>query len=180
LTATLTIEKAELTDIEFNDKTVTYDGEEHKLELENELPEGVGVSYDNNTRTEVGKYNTTAYVDGGNNYENLELNATLTIEKAEITDIEFNDKTVTYDGEEHKIELENEDDLPEGVSVRYDDNTGTEVGEYNATAYIDGGDNYKSLELNAILTIEKTEITDIQLNDKTVTYDGEDHSLKIE
>lgn len=68
-----------ITGITFNDATFTYDGTLQTITIIGDLPDGVTVTYENNTRTDVGTQTATAYLDGGGNYENLTLTATLTI-----------------------------------------------------------------------------------------------------
>lgn len=77
-TTTFTIEKAKLSGI-FSDKTVLEDGLEHKLDFVGTLPAGVTLSYENNNQVEAGTYLVKANVDGGINYENMHLEATLII-----------------------------------------------------------------------------------------------------
>ncbi|MDE6059068.1 MAG: MBG domain-containing protein, partial [Clostridia bacterium] len=108
------------------------------------------VSYTNNKGTNAGTYNATATLSGAN-YVTKTLNAVLTINKAEITGITFEDKTVTYDENEHVITVSGT--LPKGVSVSYTDNKGTKVGTYNAVATLSGA-NYETKILEAKLVIK--------------------------
>ena len=50
----------DMSNVKFEDKTVTYDGNEHTLEITGTLPDGVSVSYTNNKLTEVGSIEATA------------------------------------------------------------------------------------------------------------------------
>ncbi len=145
--------------ITFNDETFTYDGTEKCLTISGELPNGVSVSYQNNVGTDVGIYNAKAVLSG-KNYQTLTLTATLTISKALIVGVTFEDETFTYDGTEKSIAICGE--LPNGVSVSYQNNVGTEVGIYNAIAVL-SGKNYQTLTLTAILTI-KSNPMNIALN----------------
>lgn len=86
-------EKQTFTGISFEDRTVTYDGSEHSLTIEGELPENAQVVYENNTATNAGTYQATATLSA-ENYQTLELSATLTIEKATFTGITFEGDTV--------------------------------------------------------------------------------------
>ena len=52
-------------------------------------------------------------------------------QEAEITGIEFQSGDFTYDGTEKRVTV-NEKDLPEGVTVRYENNAKTDAGEYTA------------------------------------------------
>ena len=71
-------------------------------------------------------------------------------EALEITGVSFEDSTVHYDGEEKSIVVTGE--LPDGVSVSYRNNKGTDAGVYEATATL-SGDGYKTKTLNATLEI---------------------------
>lgn len=81
--ASTSVEKLDydMSNVKFEDKTVTYDGNEHTLEITGTLPEGVSVSYTNNKLTEVGSIEATATFMG--DYENYNeipnMTATLTI-----------------------------------------------------------------------------------------------------
>ncbi|WP_133964937.1 YDG domain-containing protein [Eubacterium limosum] len=78
-TMTLTVDKAQITGVSFEDTAFTEDGAEHKIELTGSLPEGTSVSYENNVQKAPGTYTAKAIIDGGVNYESLELTAVLTI-----------------------------------------------------------------------------------------------------
>ncbi|MGS2762042.1 MBG domain-containing protein [Sinomicrobium sp. M5D2P9] len=80
--AVFAITPANLDNIAFNDDEFTYDGAEHTLAIAGELPEGASVTYRNNGRTDAGTQTVTAQINGGANYEDLELTATLTIHRA--------------------------------------------------------------------------------------------------
>lgn len=176
-TGTLTITKAELTGITFEDQTVTYDGEEKSIFITGDLPDGVTVTYTGNEQTEVGDYDVTAHIDGGTNYEDMELEAVMSI-RGVLTDITLDDAEFTYDGTEKTIEVTG--DLPDGVTVTYTGNVQTEAGEYEVVANIEGGEFYSDLELTATLTINKATITGITFEDDTFTYDCTEHSLTID
>ena len=78
-TMTLTVGKAQITGVSFEDTAFTEDSAEHKIELTGSLPEGTSVSYENNVQKAPGTYTAKAIIDGGVNYESLELTAVLTI-----------------------------------------------------------------------------------------------------
>ena len=78
-TMTLTVDKAKITGVSFEDAAFTEDSAEHKIELTGSLPEGTSVSYENNVQKAPGTYTAKAIIDGGVNYESLELTAVLTI-----------------------------------------------------------------------------------------------------
>ncbi len=177
LNATLTINKADFTGITFQGKTVTYDGAEHALAITGTMPDGASVSYENEKGTNAGTYAATATLSR-ENYNTKVLNATLTIEKANFTGITFQGKTVTYDGTEHVLAIAGT--LPDGASVSYENEKGTNAGTYAATATL-SRENYNTKILNATLTINKADIPDglITFSDAEVEYDGLSHSLVI-
>ena len=96
--------------------------------------------------------------------------------KKTIEGVSFVNKTVVYDGTEHEITVMGE--LPEGVSVTYTDNKGTDAGQYDATATL-VGEGYETLTLTAKLTIEKKTIKGVTLSCQTFTYDGTLKSLQL-
>ena len=115
------------------------------------MPDGVSVVYENNTATDAGTYTAKAVISG-ENYNTLTLTCTLTVDSMHLTGITFPDRSFTYDGTEKKVEIEGE--LPDGVSVVYENNTATDVGTYTAKAVI-SGKNYNTLTLYATLKIRE-------------------------
>ena len=103
----------DMSGITFEDKTVTYDGNEHEILIEGTLPEGVTVTYENNKLTEVGSVKATAIFSHNNpNYNEIpNMTATLTVEenplyhtvKFIISDNEFKEVLVK-EGEWVKLE----------------------------------------------------------------------------
>lgn len=188
MTATLTIEKAryDMSNVRFIGRSFVYDGNEHRLEVTGDLPEGVTVSYVNNGLTDVGSVEVIAIFKGDtHNYEPIkELSATLTVVKGEydMSNIKFEDKTVTYDGTLHSLEVTGT--LPEGVTVTYINNHKAFAGTYEVTAHFKGdGLNYNPIpDMTAILTIEKAtyDMSGVTFKDKTFTYDGEAHTCVVE
>ena len=94
--------------------------------------------------------------------------------------IVFEDLTVEYDGQPHSIYATN---LPEGVSVEYENNNHTTAGAYKVTAHFTGADDdthYKlTLDKTAMLVITKKtyDTRGIVFEDLTVEYDGQPHSI---
>ncbi|MCE7053620.1 BspA family leucine-rich repeat surface protein [Algoriphagus sp. AGSA1] len=88
-------EKLPIEGITFTDATFTYDGTEKSIQLSGNLPAGVTVTYENNTRTEIGSQTATAKLDGGENYQNLTLTATLTIVEGDVPTAKASDIQVT-------------------------------------------------------------------------------------
>ena len=167
---------ATITGISFGGDTVTYDGQAHSLEVEGQIPEGVSVEYEGNDKVEPGVYTVKATLSG-EGYKTLTLTATLTIEKMTLTGITLDGDTFTYDGQVHSLEVEGQ--IPEGVSVAYENNDKTDAGQYTVKATL-SGIYYKELILNAQLVIDKADITGITFSNDTVTYDGQAHSLAVE
>lgn len=170
--------KKDITGVTFENKTVTYDGNEHKITVSGTIPEGVNVSYTNNKGTDTGTYNATATLTG-EGYNTLTLNATLTIDGQDITGITLADTTVPYDKEAHSLTIAGE--LPAGVTVSYTYNgqavsSVSNYGEYTVKATL-AGTGYNTLTLTATLTIEAKDITGATFNGDEVTYDGSEHTI---
>jgi hypothetical protein len=114
--ATITIQKAtfDMSKIGFNDVTYVYDGKEKKVEITGTLPEGVSVSYKDNTLTNAGSVKATAsFTHTNKNYNVIpDKTATLTVSKSEVAGITFEGSTAVYDGSEHSLAIAGT--LPEG------------------------------------------------------------------
>ena len=67
-----------ITGVTFPNKKVLYDGRQHSITVEGNLPAGVSVTYRNHTGTKVGIYQATATLSG-DGYQTLTLYATLEI-----------------------------------------------------------------------------------------------------
>ena len=68
---------------------------------------------------------------------------------ASFDNLTFEDATLEYDGTEHKIEVKG---APAGATIEYDNNTATEIGEYNATVTV-SKDGYNPKTLNAKMIV---------------------------
>ncbi|MBR5448887.1 MAG: DUF5050 domain-containing protein, partial [Clostridia bacterium] len=87
LTATLVINKADITGITFSGSTVEYDTDEHSIAIVGNVPAGVTVTYTCGddvftSASQVGKYEIVATLSGPN-HNTLVLGATLTIKSTE-------------------------------------------------------------------------------------------------
>lgn len=182
----LTITAAEYEGIAFEDLTVTYDGTEHALELTGELPEGTTVSYEiddetGNAATDADIYEVTAFIDGGDNYEDAELTATLTITPLEIT-VTAEDRTKVFGADDPALTYTYapeliDDDKFTGVLSRED---GEDVGSYAITqGDLSLSDNYDITFEAGTMTITAEEYEGITLENVTVTYDGREHVLEL-
>lgn len=153
-------ELQEITNVTLNNKTVTYNGEEHSIQIEGTLPSGVAATYVNNNKSAVGSYQITATL-GGKGYKTKTLTATLIIVAQIVEDITFGGITfdnyvVDYDSFEHEVVVSGV--VPSGALVNYNSdvngvtNKASEVGIYNITATLTKT-GYTTLTLNARLTI---------------------------
>ncbi len=140
--ATLTINALEFEGITFDRVVTTYDGNPHTLRVEGE-PNGAHVQYNTViTYTNAGTYKVSATITKAG-YNPLTLDSELVINKATIVGVVFDDIEVTWDGNVHSVCVLN---LPNGVSVSYQNNDKTEVGEYQVVASFDTGNNYFPLD----------------------------------
>ncbi|MCR5461827.1 MAG: InlB B-repeat-containing protein [bacterium] len=185
ITAELTIEKADYElNVEFNDNTVTYNGEIQRLEITGTLPEGVTVVYENNNNKNVGTYTVTAIFSGDLiNHNKIEsITAILTIEKAnyDLSNISFEDTSKVYNGLTQTITIEG--NLPDTLAVSYTGG-GVNVGTYQVTAAFTNSDsNYNDVEsITRTLTITKNayDMSGVSLNDKVVDYNENEQGIVI-
>ncbi len=145
---------------------------------------------ENDGGTDVDNYNVKLTLTDSKNYawttsDEAEIVLTFTITKAtyDMSGVTFEDFSIIYDGEEHSIFIGGA--LPfEEVTVRYENNGQTAVGEYTVTAIFEGdAHNYEPIpEKTATLTILKVvhNLSNIIFADVKVKYDGEAHGIYIE
>ena len=153
-TGTLVINKADYEfDVEWDyTAAFTYNPEkEHSVLLKSELPEGVElVGYTGNTGKNAGDYTAVATFKSTNpNYNDpKEVSLDWTINPAQIdmsaVAWDYTDALV-YSKYGHTVAVKN---LPANVSVEYTGNTGTTVGEYQATATFIPDANYELINNN--------------------------------
>lgn len=179
-----TAETPDMSGISFESKSYVYDGLEHELVIKGTLPEGVTVSYENNKLTDVGTVEATAKFTHKNSKVVIpDMKATLTVTPAtgDIGKATFKNKTVIYDGTEHELTVQGE--LPEGVTVTYENNKLINVGTVEAVAH------FRHENSNIIIPDAKATLTVIPADgslgtatftDKTVEYDGTEHELTVE
>jgi len=177
LKADLTITKALILGITFTPNSFVYDGTAKSLSLNGILPTGATVSYTDNAKTDAGVYTVTANINGGSNYQNQILTATLTVTKGVIAGISFADGSFVYDGTAKSLSLNGV--LPTGATVSYTNNAKTDAGVYPVTANINGGNNYQDQILTATLTVNKGVIAGISFADGSFVYDGTAKSLSL-
>lgn len=97
------------------------------------------------------------------------------------TGISFSNEIVDYNGQEYEITILGE--LPDGVSVVYENNKATNAGEYNAKVTI-SMEGYKTLILTAKLIINKLnyDMSNVYWNyniNNEFTYNGNEHSVEV-
>lgn len=189
ITTTLKIEKADfnINNIKFNDKVVTYDENLHEIVIDEELPIGVSVKYENNRLISAGSTLAKAIFSVNlKNYNPLKENtliANLTIEKAnyDLSNFSFLPKSYIYDGIEKEMVISGE--LPKGVRVSYENNKLTNAGEIIAIAhFMSDNPNYNDIpDMSATLKIEKAtyDLSNTKFEDKEFTYDGTEKELLI-
>src|SRR5574344_710249 len=184
LSATLTITKAtyDMLNAKWDyTSAYTYDGSEKSVVITG-LPSGVTVNqYSNNAKTNAGSYVATASLSfDQTNYNASSIgNCSWKIEKADISGITYTSVSYCFDNTEKELLITGS--LPDGVSVEYSNNKGTNAGTYNAQAVM-SGEGYKTKTLSATLTITKA--TYDMLNAKwdytsAYTYDGSEKSVVI-
>jgi len=120
------------------------------------LPEGVTANYTGNNQTAVGTYNVfITLVDTTGNYNVGSTTKQLVITKGvyDLSGIKFENKQVLYDEQSHSILIQGE--LPDGVSVTYENNGQTKIGTYTIRAKFTVDTNcYQAIpDMTATLTI---------------------------
>lgn len=165
--------------VTFENVETTYDGTEKTIAVNN-LPDGASVVYDKaNTYINAGEYTVTATVSQEND-EDLQLTATLTINKAiyDMSGVVFVDKTVTYNGESHSITATN---LPNGVTAQYTGNNQINADEYTITATFTGDSvNYESIaDKTATLTINKASVSKPAQDSTSFVYNGNEQTYQL-
>lgn len=196
-------------DITMSDATYYFEANKTRtIEINEELPAGVVVHYtwkkssgetgSGNSFKDVGTYHVTATIAGGY-YATTTATATLTIVRPSLSGITFTDKTYVYDGSPKGISISGKTDeelkamnatvsykikgvngtqlLVNNVPVDSANTNGTtEAGVYEVTATFGG--TLAGNTLVAYLTILKANYR-VSLSNKTVTYNGNEHTLDV-
>lgn len=165
--------------LSFSDKTVTYDGQPHTIDVSGIFPPGTDIDYGENGNefTSVGSYNVTAVVTC-DEFKTVTLTATLTIVKADFTGLSLNSSTFTYNGQSHSLNVTG--DLPAGTTIDYGTigHEFTNPGEYHVVATI-SCEGYNTKVLEADLTILLANFVGLTMEGYSVTYDGQPHSVDV-
>ena len=102
------------------------------------------------------------------------------VPEVDMSGVTFESKTVVFDGTEHELTVSGE--LPEGVTVTYENNKITNVGSVEAIAHFTHeNDKVVIPDMKATLTVTaaKGSADAVSFEDKTVSYDGTEHELVI-
>ena len=162
---------AEITGITFESAAFDYDGTEKAITVTGVLPDGVTVQYVSNSGIDAGVYNATANLSG-NGYKPLNLSATLTINKINMTGLSLENDSVEYDSFEHSIYITG--NPPTDATIVYTYNGAevsgvTETGVYTVSATIKHK-NYNDFTATATLTIKTTEKRLYSVNNSGTVY----------
>ncbi len=162
---------AEITGITFESAAFDYDGTEKAITVTGVLPDGVTVQYVSNSGIDAGVYNATANLSG-NGYKPLNLSATLTINKINMTGLSLENDSVEYDSFEHSIYITG--NPPTGATIVYTYNGAevsgvTETGVYTVSATVKHK-NYNDFTATATLTIKTTEKRLYSVNNGGTVY----------
>ena len=179
LNATLKINPLEFTGLTFEPVTVVYNGEPHILGEVEGAPEGTKITYTGReAKTDAGTYKATAKLEKAN-YKTKEIEATLTIERAEFTGLTYESVSVKYDGADHIGDVKLVGFPPEGttqkLTVKNSDglvvNTAIGIGTYSYTLELTNK-NYNKAVLEATLKIsaEKTNMPVFASGDGTIYF----------
>ncbi len=175
-TVSLVIESAGLAGISFKDSTATYDGTPKSLAISGTLPAGATVSYTGNAKINAGIYTVDALIKVPN-YNDVNLSATLTIQKAKAAITANNTQTFTYDGTvKNAIATLNHTEIP---LTYYPQQGYTAVGNYEIMISAEETANYLAAADTVSLVIEKGTVSGITLADASFTYDGTPKSLAV-
>jgi hypothetical protein len=172
----------DMSGVSFPDVSAVYDGKEHKAEIQGTLPQGVTVTYENNTLTDAGEKEATAHFHGDSDHQPIaDRKAKLLVSKSDFAEVSFLDRTFVYDGKPHSLYVEGT--VPSCVSVSCDVRGIVDTGSYTVTATLsDSAQNHNGKTMTAKLTIAKAELdlSGISFSDRTFAYDGLAHTIAID
>ena len=169
-----------ITGITFTSQTYDYDGTEKTLTVAGTLPAGVSVTYTNNRGTDAGTYNATATLSG-DGYNTLTLNATLTINKINMTGLSLTGASYDYNGQTRTLLLNGQ--TPDGSTVTYTGgedgrNSATNAGNYTIAVSVTNK-NYNTFTTTATLIIRKLNFQNLEFTGASFTYDTELHKITL-
>jgi|GEM_PF-6947584 len=125
---------------------------------------GIALSTTATATSNVGTYSITGTFTNTKNYNVTFTDGTYTIAKKDLTkddlgEAAYNDATVTYNTHEQELTMSN---VPTWATVTYENNKGTNVGTYNATATVTANENSNytgSVTYDGTLTIVPATVT---------------------
>ena len=192
----VTINKANSVCPTISDVTTPYDENEHSLNIGNDIVGGT-LYYSLNDGewtktkvkvTEIGTYNVKTKVVGDDNHNDVSCGTnTITINK-KVDSITFNEIETTYTGNPVEVELINESNSTITKTYYSDsectteyNNDITDVGVYYVEASSEGNSTYTNANLTCTkaITINKADSVCPTINNTSVTYDGNSHSLTV-
>ena len=168
---TITKETYDMSNVKLEDASKVYDGKEFDVSLSSQstLPSGVSVEfkyYDEDNKEissiiDAGLYKVKAIFSGDSkNYEPitpLEANFEVTKRVIEIENlIDFESQTINYDREVHSLEVSG--NIPESVTISYENNSQEYAGEYKIIAHfnaVNPNETVDILEAEAYLIINQ-------------------------
>ena len=188
----VTVNKAtyDMSNIKFEDSTLTYDSKQHVLAINEKLPNGVRVSYVITNKkgkvvgsaVDAGEYTVVASFTGDSeNYNAIaDKTAKLTIKAKNIENATVTlDDSLTYNGQEQTQSVTSV--IVDKLNVTYNvsGNNATNAGEY--TLVITASGNFSGT-LNVKWSIAKAtyDMSQVTFEGKTVVYDTNSHSLLID
>ena len=172
----------DLSEVTLNVPSTTYNGKNQEPVVyasyngNQLLVSDYDVTYEYSEFVNANTYTLT--LTGKNNLKGS-VEVTYTINKLELTNISLDNMTTRYDGNSHTLLITGK--LPDGVSVTYENNVQTEIGNYTVSATItDTTGNYiVPPTLTATLSITDKDEIKVELLDTIVTYDCQTHSVDM-
>ncbi len=171
----LVIENKTFEGIRFDNKSVAYNGQPHSVFVTGAPPDAT-LTYTGNGKTDAGTYTVTAVVSQPN-YEDLVLNATLTILKANAVITAEAQQKHTADGTVKNVvgSLNHSD-----AELTYSPQKGyTEAGNYEIAITAAETKNYRAATKKVNLVIQNKTFEGIQFENKSVAYNGQPHSIFV-
>ena len=192
-TSTKTQDELDLEALEavtFENKEVTYDGNEHVLEVES-LPDGVEATYTTNKGTDAGTYKATVTLKG------VTAEAEFTISSinqpsnitVNMSDYIYNQSealpTPTLNGTVNDSALiknyyNTSNSTDGGAEWKDIDSTSLPIGTYYMYAVVSATTNYNEYVTGTVpFDVQPADMTGITVENVDVTYDGEYHGIEI-
>ncbi len=188
----VTVNKAtyDMSNIKFEDSSLTYDSKEHILVINETLPSGVRVSYEITDKNgnvvaaavNAGEYTVVASFTGDSeNYNTIaDKTAKLTIKTKDIKNatVTLGD-SLTYNGVEQTQDIKSVNVDKLNVTYKVSGNSATNAGKY--TLVITASGNFSgTLDVKWSIAKASYDMSRVTFEGKTVVYDSNTHSLSID